>query len=180
MTSIARLRRRCEERVVGIELPRPFDIDAFCAQVAAHRKRPIRVCPLPATAGADSPCGAWLQTATTDWVFVEQSTSRFHRDHIVLHELAHMLCGHDGTGPLDEALVTALAPEAVGAIRHMLGRTSYTTREEQEAEMTARVILARAHAESSHDVRRGQRAPRIEDAEPGVQATIQRIEDVLG
>src|SRR5690348_16289761 len=108
MTTLARLRRRCEARIAGIEVPRPFDIDVFCAQISAHRNRPIRVCALPMPAGTGSPCGAWLQTATTDWVFVEQSTSRFHRDHIVLHELAHMLCGHDGAGPLDETLVATL------------------------------------------------------------------------
>lgn len=176
MTTLARLRRRCETRVAAIELPRPFDIDAFCAQVAAERNRPIRVCALPSTAHAGAPCGAWLQTATTDWVFVEQSTSRFHRDHIVLHELAHMLCGHQGAGPLDESFVATLAPDAVGAIRHILGRTDYSTEAEQEAEMTARLILARAHADNASH----RRQPLNADVQPTAGATAQRIEDILG
>lgn len=177
MTTLARLRRRCETRVAAIELPRPFDIDAFCAQLAAQRDRPIRICALPSPARIGTPCGAWLQTATTDWVFVEHSTSRFHRDHIVLHELAHMLCGHRGAGPLDDSLVATLAPDAIGAIRHMLGRTDYSTEAEQEAEMTARLILARAHAD---DVGHPRQAADTAGVEPTTHATAQRIEDILG
>ncbi len=177
MTTLARLRRRCETRVASIELPRPFDLDAFCAQIAEQRNRPIRICALPSTAGAGTPCGAWLQTATTDWVFVEQSTSRFHRDNIVLHELAHMLCGHRGVGPLDESLVATLAPDAVGAIRHMLGRTEYSTEAEQEAEMMARLILARALAD---DTGRRHEPTDAVAPQPARGATAQRIEDILG
>lgn len=177
MTTLARLRRRCETRIAGIELPRPFDIDAFCAQVAAQRDRPIRICALPSPARTGTPCGAWLQTATTDWVFVEHATSRFHRDHIVLHELAHMLCGHRRAGPLDDSLVATLAPDAIGAIRHMLGRTDYSSEAEQEAELMARLILARAHID---DADRRPPSPATAGIEPTRHATARRIEDILG
>lgn len=90
---VSRLRRRCERRLRGVSIPQPFDLDAFCAVVAAHRGRPLVLQPMPGLS-TGAPCGLWISVPTADYVFYDPETSRLHAEHIVLHELAHMLSGH--------------------------------------------------------------------------------------
>jgi hypothetical protein len=47
----------------------------------------------PFTSGPGIPCGLWLGTARADHIFHEAGTTLWHRTHITLHEVAHMLRG---------------------------------------------------------------------------------------
>jgi hypothetical protein len=110
--------------------------------VAARRGRPIRLLPV---AGLTGVCGLWIATDTTDLICHERDTTPPHRDHIVLHELSHVLCDHypvelPGTG-LAQALFPDLDPAMVRAV---LGRAGYSTAEEREAETLASLIRERA------------------------------------
>ena len=51
----------------------------------------------PFTSGPGIPCGLWLATARADHIFHEAATTPWHRTHIILHEVAHMLLGHGGS-----------------------------------------------------------------------------------
>ncbi|MGA5301055.1 hypothetical protein ACPCHT_14065 [Nucisporomicrobium flavum] len=141
---MSRLRKRCELLLQGMPIPQPFDLDAFCAVVAARRGRPLTLQPTPGLS-AGAPCGLWISVPTADYVFYDPDTSRLHAEHIVLHELAHMLSGHttklDVSGGALARLVPDLDPRTV---RTVLGRVSYTTSQEREAEMLASLIRARA------------------------------------
>lgn len=135
------LRRRCEERLNSIELPEPFDVRVFCNQVAMKRGRPIVLCPL-STDGA--PYGAWLSTSSTDYIFYEEHTSGWHRDHIILHEVCHILCGHRGILLSQPDALGLLFPDlAPESVRSMLLRKAYREEEDQEAEVLASLILQR-------------------------------------
>ncbi len=134
------LRRQCERRLRGIRIPSPFDIDAFCAEVAARRGRPLIRRPV-AGLSADAPCGLWIGTAEADHVFYDPGTSPLHAEHIVLHELAHILSGHAGADGTLARLFPDLDP---GTVHRVLGRVSYTTAQEREAEMMASLIRGRS------------------------------------
>jgi hypothetical protein len=134
------LRRQCERRLRGIRKPSPFDIDAFCAEVAARRGRPLIRRPV-AGLSADAPCGLWIGTAEADHVFYDPGTSPLHAEHIVLHELAHILSGHAGADGALARLFPDLDPRTV---HRVLGRVSYTTAQEREAEMMASLIRGRS------------------------------------
>jgi hypothetical protein len=130
-----------------------FSIQALCDTIAAQRGRPLHVHPLnvPPSSGLNA-CGIWIATDVADHVFVEHRTSRFHQEHIILHEIGHMLCDHV-TEDLPSALTEALRVGDVdpGLARNVLARTSYSTRQEKDAEMVASLILervARRHARS--------------------------------
>jgi hypothetical protein len=116
--------------------------------------------------GADTPCGLWLSTAEADYVFHQVATSPLHQEHIILHELAHMIFDHAAIrGPTEELrtrLLPALDPEMVATI---LARTSYTSEQEQEAETLADLIGGRA---------RRRQVP------PGSDNTFTRAIDVFG
>lgn len=129
-------------------MPNPFDLDIFCAAMAAHRGRPLTLQPMPGLS-ADAPCGLWISVPGADYVFYDPGTSRLHAEHIVLHELSHMLSGHQsgvdagrdaGDGTVGR-LVPDLDPRTIDTI---LGRASYTTAQEREAEMLASLIRARS------------------------------------
>jgi hypothetical protein len=130
------LRRRCEQRLRGVRIPQPFDLDAFCREVETRRGRRLVRRPLPGL-GSYAPCGLWIGTPEADHVFYDAGTSPLHAEHIVLHELAHILSGHG----LDDALFPDLDPELV---TRMLGRVAYTTIQEREAEMMASLIRGRS------------------------------------
>ena len=134
------LRRRCERRLQGVQVPNPFDLDRFCAEVADRRGRPLVRRAVPGLS-ADAPCGLWISTARADHVLYDPGTSPLHAEHIVLHELAHILSGHRGSDPAIARLFPDLDPAMV---RQALGRVAYTSAQEREAEMMASLIRGRS------------------------------------
>ena len=134
-----RLRRRCAHLVAGLEIPHPFDVDAFCRQVGQARGREIRRVGRPL---ADGLYGLWCSAPTLDFVVYESRTSPLHQVHIVLHELSHLLCGHHPAPVMDDELSRLLLPDLdPRLVRQVLGRTRYSDVEEQEAELVASLIL---------------------------------------
>ena len=133
------LRRRCDERLREIELPVPFDATSFCEVLAARRGRPIVLLPITAREG---PFGIWVATPDTDYIFFERETSRWHQEHIILHEACHLLWGHDrsqvSSDDVTQMLFPSLAPQMV---RRVLQRSAYTQEDEREAELLATLIL---------------------------------------
>ncbi|KIZ16029.1 ImmA/IrrE family metallo-endopeptidase [Streptomyces natalensis] len=139
---LKQLRRASEAVLARLDLSDGCGIATLMEQLSTDRGRPIQLVPLPL--GAKTPCGMWLATDTFDVIVVEADTSRLHQDHIIAHELAHMLCNHcDSTG-FDTVTMRDLMPNLdPRRVREMLGRTSYSTAEEQEAETVASLILER-------------------------------------
>jgi hypothetical protein len=139
--NLRKLVRRCRATVDRLDIPEPFDVGELCRRTGETRGRPITVAPLPLRGMAA--CGLWLGIPGADLIFFEADTSPAHQDHIILHELGHVLC-HEQDGHLHENLLRelfpALSPELV---RGALGRTRYAVVEEQEAEVFAHLVLER-------------------------------------
>ncbi len=118
-----------------------------------------------------SPCGVWLALSDADYIFYEDGTTRLHREHIVLHELGHVLSDHVPTDLLDEEVITALMPDLdLRMVQRVLGRTSYSAVEEQEAEMLASLVLENA---------RRATVARARTAAPEVANVLDRLESTL-
>jgi hypothetical protein len=137
------VKQRCAAAIHEIGIPVPFDLGEFCARLERHRGRSIRLVAVPAR--LDAPSGLWVSTADTDYIYHPEGISPLHRAHIVLHEISHMLLGHLG-GPRDGGhLADLLAPDlSDGLARLILGRSSYTSAEEHDAEIMASLLLERA------------------------------------
>jgi hypothetical protein len=125
------LQARCEQHLRGIEIPQPFSLDAFAASLAARRSRALRVLALPGLDGADGLTGAWVATDTADYVLIDADARDWHRGLIGLHEISHVLHGHGTTGTI--------------AIRRILDGGGGSISDEQEAELTAWLILAKLY-----------------------------------
>jgi hypothetical protein len=132
------LRRRCRKLLGELDVRPPLDVHELCRRVGQQRGRPINLVshPIP----VPGPFGVWVTTETADYILYQRETSKSHQDHIILHELGHLLAGHhsDDGEPLPADLFPDLAPDAV---RRALRRTSYDTEQEREAETVATIIL---------------------------------------
>jgi Zn-dependent peptidase ImmA (M78 family) len=132
--------RRYAARIRDLPIPIPFDTQIFTCAVADRRGRPIVLQPMPLLGET---FGAWIEESSVDVVFYEQHTTSLHQQHIILHELGHILCNHQGIDA-DEIRSSSLpgtrqSGERLRALRN--GR--YTEEEEREAEMFATLILTR-------------------------------------
>ncbi|SDY91081.1 protein of unknown function [Amycolatopsis xylanica] len=144
MTS-RRLKKHCRSIVRGVGLPQPFSVARLCHKLSAQRGRPLYLLPFPVLPTAGGPCGLWIATAESDYIFYEENTTKLHQEHIIVHEIAHMLCEHESPGLTEPSSFRAILPDLDPAlVRRLLARTSYTNRQEEEAEMVASLILDHA------------------------------------
>ncbi len=163
------LRRRCEERLAALQLPLPFTLAAFIEGLAKSRGRPLTIVDMPSLSDAGGPSGGWIATDGADYVFVDPAARALHREHIVLHELAHIVFGHQDALVMSRADAAALLPAiSEETVIRMLGRSRYSEVEEQEAELLATMIAQR------------DRVLRPVDAGTDVHALRDRLHAALG
>ncbi|MEV5505651.1 hypothetical protein [Streptomyces orinoci] len=115
---VGRIRRRCKQLIAELALPASIDLPGLCEVVAARVGRPIHLVPM----GLDGVVSG--MTATTDdgyWVVYELKTSPWHQVHIVLHELGHLLLGHDQDPAVTENALRMWTPsvDVATAMRRM-------------------------------------------------------------
>jgi hypothetical protein len=128
--------------LASIDIPHPFGIEVFCDRIAAQRvvARSIYTAS-PGVSGTDAPCGVWIATEKPDHIFHEAATNPLHQDHIILHEIGHMLLGHrsilDGVHTAGGGFFPDIDPVTVVSL---LTRASYGTEDERDA-----ARLAAAH-----------------------------------
>jgi hypothetical protein len=144
------VRRRCAKMARDLPLPQPFDVRELCRRVAEQRGRPITL--MPMYGGDSGVLGLWVAAESADMIFYEENTTPPHQQHIVLHELSHLLCDHYpaqlSTTEHMRMLMPDLDPQMV---QRILGRTTYLVVEEQEAELLATLIQQRAQKEATPD-----------------------------
>jgi hypothetical protein len=86
-------------------------------------------------------CGLWIATDSADLIAYEQHTSAPHQDHIVLHEIGHVLCDHFPATLSTAEQAQLLLPDLDSAmVRRVLGRSGYSSVEEREAEFLASLL----------------------------------------
>ncbi|MCP2316913.1 protein of unknown function (DUF955) [Nocardia amikacinitolerans] len=132
-----------------VPLPSPWNLNAYLADVAAHRGRSISLRPVPADMLAENGCrgkGLWVARKHDDIIVYDAEATERNADHIILHEIGHMLLGHgrddsEDAAPLSPKLA-ALLPSM--AAQHVLGRNEFGAEREQEAEVFADMTMVYA------------------------------------
>jgi hypothetical protein len=138
------LLRLAKLRDQGCHVPRPFDAAVLCQRVGGSLRHPINLVAVPMPGGA--PFGLTFFTDAGHIIAYEERTSRVHQDHIIAHELGHVLLDHRSFAIDDEAATQLLLPGLRPTLVHrVLNRTgAYSRLEEQEAEMMATILLEEA------------------------------------
>ncbi|MFI1767662.1 regulator component [Streptomyces sp. NPDC020800] len=136
------LQRRCRAILSDLGVPRSVSREAIHERVEELRGRPLILKELPERAASTGVCGLWLGTDDADYVFYEARTAPLHREHIIMHEIGHVLCDHHrGVTARTDALVGQLLDGLQPwLVERLMARTGYSTAEEQEAEMIASLI----------------------------------------
>jgi len=166
------LRRYCAEVVGRIDVPTPFNVNDLCDRLEHDRGRTISLVPMSLPVRQGSPCGMWVATAEVDYILFEKGTSRTHQEHIVAHEIGHLLLGHDSSPAHQDEVAQLLMPTLDPAlVRTVLGRTVYTSDEERAAELVASLLPL-------HAGRARGRRPRA-DVPPGMANLVSHLERSL-
>jgi hypothetical protein len=142
----ARARQRVRTVLAAVPVPRPWSMNAWVDGLEAWRGREIDLVPVEYRPGR--PSGAWQARPDYDLIAYVEHTSALHQDHIIAHELAHMLCAHTGTCQMSESeaaqLAPDLAPQALSADpgddrhRRVRGRADRGAADERGDERTTR------------------------------------------
>jgi hypothetical protein len=134
-----RLRKRCRALLRELDVRPPLDVRELCGRLARQRGRPIRLVAHPIK--VPGPFGLWFMTESMDVIFYQRETTRPHQDHIILHEIGHIIADHpsdEGDDQAQDAFTPDLRPEAPA---RTLRRTCYDSTYEREAELIATFIL---------------------------------------
>ncbi|WP_441247912.1 ParH-like protein [Kitasatospora sp. McL0602] len=125
-----------------LTLPEPFELAELTRALSERMGRPVEFIPLPA--GSFGPCGVLVSTDQAEYIGYPADTTPLHQRHIVLHEVGHLLCGHQGGAGLGPGVTETLLPHLSGQlVRRVLGRDAYTEVQEREAELFASLVMHR-------------------------------------
>jgi hypothetical protein len=130
--------------VTGLRIPEPFTTRTFVGMVSELIGRRIKVRSFPAQvveafrqSGESLPYGLMLDTGRGVAIFYRADTGPSHRQHVILHELGHVLCRHV-TNPVEERDV-----RDADVIGTALRRSRYDDEQEQAAELVAYLVQQR-------------------------------------
>jgi len=183
---LKRLRKAGARKLAELDLPKVTDVAELCRYLGEVRGRPITLVPMQMP--ASHPCGMWVAARDEDLIFYDANTTGAHQEHIILHELGHIICCHRGAGWLDEATARLLFPNLdPDLVRDMLLRATYDDVQEQEAEIIAYLLSQRVgSAEPGHTApsagehgESGTGRTGGTGGDPGQDALLSRIERTL-
>ncbi|MFD5247916.1 hypothetical protein ACFWIW_25485 [Amycolatopsis sp. NPDC058340] len=137
-----KLRRGLRKELVKVGIDGPVEMAELCRRVGESRGRPIKLIAFPME--VPGPCGAWLSTASGDYIVFQSETTRIHQEHIIAHELGHILSGHQAEPDEEETWSRFMPDIDPGVIRRLLKRTQYDSVREREAETIATLLLERS------------------------------------
>ncbi|MEU0398706.1 toxin [Streptomyces sp. NPDC006197] len=151
-------------------IPRGSGIEELCAEVSRRTGRPIRLAPVELE--SSSLHGLWIATSAADLIVYQANTSRAHQEHIIAHELSHILCEHGRAAGQKYGIPLELFPDlSPDLVQGVLQRSGYCERDEQEAELMASLLLTRARRRA-----RGSHPPLA----PEAAAVLARVENTVG
>lgn len=129
-----------------VGLPRPWSVNDFLDRLEPWWGREIDLCAVQWRLGQST--GAWQRGEDHDVIAYPLNTTSAHQDHIIGHELGHMLLAHQGQCVLSVAEAQQLAPNLSAAgLGHLLNQSSLAA-EEGEAEQFATLLLTQVAAPS--------------------------------
>ncbi|MGW1275578.1 hypothetical protein ACWD4V_01285 [Streptomyces tsukubensis] len=155
----------CRDFVDSLDLPVVERVRDLCDYVAELIGEPIHLRP-GKPAGAGTACGMAVRGDGKVCISYDPDSSPAHQDHIIAHELGHLLKGHVGVPQEQKGVVLGdLDPDLMFTV---LTRTNYDEIEEKEAEGIADLLEAR--------LTKGRPAPQSETADRITRTLMRRTD----
>ncbi|WP_435057587.1 hypothetical protein [Streptomyces sp. bgisy060] len=145
----------CRNFVRSLGLPRVASVRDLRGFVEERIGQPIHIAPHDRSDGS-LPCGMVITSGGANYIGYDPETSTTHQDHIIAHELAHLLKGHRGELLAETFDVDLLDDDLLATV---LGRTDYDEHSEREAEAIAGFL--QAHVISNRPASQSESADRI-------------------
>ncbi|MFI6869006.1 hypothetical protein [Nocardia sp. NPDC050406] len=130
--------------VATLDIPTPWNLRQFIDRLADQRGKPIVLTGHRGLRAAGFPCGLLAEMDDLTLIVYEERSSRYMVEHTVLHEIGHLLLGHEGERmheSLGEYLGAFVGSTALGRMETMLARGAFDSTKEQEAETFANLIM---------------------------------------
>ncbi|MEV0845484.1 hypothetical protein AB0J21_06265 [Streptomyces sp. NPDC049954] len=96
---------------------------------------------MPHSLPVPGPSGLWIASGSADYIFYQRETSKVHQDHIILHEIGHIMADHQSQDTGGEVLRHPLPALDAEVVEGALWRSSHDEDREREAELVATIIL---------------------------------------
>lgn len=141
------LRRRCRALLRDLDVPVPLNVGDLCRKLGDQRGRPIELYEYPIK--VPGPFGLWFRLRDRDAIFYQRESVRWHQDHIILHELGHLLGQHPSDAGVLDTNTEVIRNDPPAELDWEEGdegdvsrrrRTCYDDRYEREAELYATII----------------------------------------
>ncbi|WP_433200357.1 hypothetical protein ACQP1G_08300 [Nocardia sp. CA-107356] len=101
--------------------------------------------------GCGTGSGLWIAKRDSDIIVYGADTTEWHAEHIIVHELGHMLLGHgpesatETPAPRPLFAIAELLPSiSAESIAYVLGRSDYESARERDAETFADLVMLAA------------------------------------
>jgi hypothetical protein len=136
---LAPIRREAADAAAGLGLGGSFGLDELLDAVSAGRGRPIDIQAVRGL-GAGQVTALWLSLPEVELILHAETESELYREQVILHELAHMVLGHDVLDG-ESSAVHSLLPDLSGAlVRGALARCHERSHREVAAELLADLL----------------------------------------
>ena len=119
----------------SLNLSSGLTLEQIVSAVEEIRGRRIRIKATDRLLGT-AICGLWVPGRRQEWVFHPPTPWELQRQQFILHELAHMVLGHDANSAA-RVLIEGLQSLPPELVRRALMRTEFRTVEEATAEYLA-------------------------------------------
>lgn len=123
------------ESFLSLDLPPHMTLDGLIERISSIRGRRIIIVETASLSGKTI-CGLWVPKEHVDVIYYAETSGPLHRQQMILHELSHMVLGHD-TNPLVSGQGVAIFKELSGElVERALARGDFRS----EAEVTAEYL----------------------------------------
>lgn len=137
------LRRQCRSLLRELDIRPPLDVHELCRRLGEKRGRPIELHAYPIA--VPGPFGLWFGLPDRDAIFYQKETTPAHQNHIIAHELGHILADHPSDENDQDEAATAVRNDFPGNDSgdgpRARRRTCYDSDYEREAEVIATILL---------------------------------------
>ncbi|MFD4525584.1 hypothetical protein ACFWP7_16990 [Streptomyces sp. NPDC058470] len=144
---VGEVEQRCRAFVEELDLPAVDSVLGLLPFVEQKIGREVQLVPFtPDLSDLESldpsaPCGMWIVTDTTDYLFYDEGVSPAYTEIVAGHEIAHMLKHGKKSKSLDISGFGGVFTDIdLATVRLVLGRTEYVEPDEFEAELISSLL----------------------------------------